>query len=764
MPQKIKMYRILWIWALILVGCQSSMPPSPTPTSPPPVVAQTVPSPSPLIPPVTPTPPPRPSLAPTTLNPTATSILRGTPGAPTPPLQPSVTSTTVPPPNLTLAPTASPAGAPTITPQRVSGPVLVYDDADRVFAAGEVNGQPKTLTFSLTTAQPVAVFDAVGALGLDTQRGLLVIDQGQAGGLILDARTGAIRASVTLPAAQVMTHLTVAPLADPTAGRVLFFRDHNIYLVDSLTGQLHQTIPFAVPHTPGSCGITQGPLAISHAKLDPVRRLLYLDFVTYVCTPHIGWTLVTYDLTTQAEVGRTGGSVVNAAPWDGALYGTSFDRMVIGFRWILRDGKPQRWTSDWAELSPGLFVDVLRQRVYEYVRGSLRVLDKQTLAPIQVIPLGIDGALVGLSAKTDQLVFLTQGGLRLLPLNGITAPAPTDPAPTQPPTQAVTALALASGWPQDRTLLAVWDDPEATTCQVLGVSGGTLLLSRDAGVSWSRPWGGLSGTCERVTSLAVSPRFGQDGTLWAGILGVGVFKTSDGGRLWQPSSQGLSSLSATNLLVSPGYPADATLFAVPRPGQKLQRSRDGGQTWQTLAVSAHRVAMSGEFDQDRTLAAVTATNTNSGVRFDIQLSRDAGETWTAVGVLPGSDFPQLLSLAPKFAQYRVMFAVTTANETLTLHRSADGGATWQTVLSGIPAQPWHMGLTYAPNIEVNRPVFLVAGGALYRSGDGGLSWKEMAVPGAATVTAVAVSPTYAKDRQVVVGTWDGKVVTHVVSE
>ena len=78
-------------------------------------------------------------------------------------------------------------------------------------------------------------------------------------------------------------------------------------------------------------------------------------------------------------------------------------------------------------------------------------------------------------------------------------------------------------------------------------------------------------------------------------------------------------------------------------------------------------------------------------------------------------------------------------------------------------------LVYAPDIEVNRPVFLLVRtrsdaidpaterGMLYRSGDGGLTWQAIDSPKAASATALAISPRFSEDGLLFVGTEDGQV-------
>jgi photosystem II stability/assembly factor-like uncharacterized protein len=75
---------------------------------------------------------------------------------------------------------------------------------------------------------------------------------------------------------------------------------------------------------------------------------------------------------------------------------------------------------------------------------------------------------------------------------------------------------------------------------------------------------------------------------------------------------------------------------------------------------------------------------------------------------------------------------------------------------------------YAPDVEVDRPVFLLttaAGaepgalrGALYRSGDGGQTWQAAQLPEGVNPTALAISPDYGRDGLLFLGTADGRVL------
>jgi photosystem II stability/assembly factor-like uncharacterized protein len=160
-------------------------------------------------------------------------------------------------------------------------------------------------------------------------------------------------------------------------------------------------------------------------------------------------------------------------------------------------------------------------------------------------------------------------------------------------------------------------------------------------------------------------------------------------------------------------------------------------------------------------------------RREMRLSRDGGEHWERAGDVPQGVTFSMVSLAPLFERWGVAFAY---GDNGVLYRSEDWGTTWQEVLhtdpaaANQPASSWGPAhLVYAPDSEVNRPVFLLTiaaedsqpgalRGALYRSGDGGQTWQAAQLPEGVNPTALAISPDFSRDGLLFLGTADGRVL------
>lgn len=692
-----------------------------------------------------------------------TTLTTDTPtSSPTKALTPTVFPELTHAPTPTLTSTAAPATTPTKTrkpslpasptPQRVvelSPPMIIDSEAGRLYMPATIDGTQRIVALAATDGQWLATYNITGTFALDGVHGWLYVDQDETGLNVLDAETGVLHTIIPLPSNKnEWREDNPAPQADPATGQVLAFRDNVVYIIDPDQGAIVDTIPFDISPQDRDCRVrTDEPLPIEWTTYDSPRRLLYLSFLTYVCTPWFVETIVSYDLNAGAEIARQGYSAYpKAIAHDGYLYGSSWYRMGVGYRWAWRDGRPWFMSGDWSS-SAALYVDSTRGRLYES-DGLFRVLDANTMALLISTPPPVEGHLVGYDPKTDQLYFLSEGQLRMWSASAI-RPSPPEPLQVStPPTKPVWRLFVSPNWSQDRTLLGLWDyDMTLDNCYVFGASGGLLYLSSDGGNTWGQPRGGLRGGCERISSLAVSPAYARDHIMLAGIVGRGIFKSTDGGQLWQPSSAGLSSMYISQILLSPGFERDQTAFAWAGTGMvTLYRSVDGGATWQPLDVSSYPVAVSPEFDQDQTLMSAACARDATKVF----LSQDGGSTWEHVGDMPLGPCFTMLSLAPLFNKWQVVFAY--GNDTL--YRSVDGGHGWEAVLNAISLPQ----LVYGPETEGGRLLFLLATDVLYRSEDGGRTWQAIALPPGISPSALAVSPDFAQDGLLFVGTADGQVI------
>ncbi len=185
-------------------------------------------------------------------------------------------------------------------------------------------------------------------------------------------------------------------------------------------------------------------------------------------------------------------------------------------------------------------------------------------------------------------------------------------------------------------------DPRDARRVFAGTASGGLWVSNDGGDSWEANFDFLPNLS--ISTIVVDPArpdtmYLGTGEASAGLVGLGAFKSTDGGRTW-------SFLAATNVDANPDWrfvnrlaihPAQTgTLLAAMTNNNRsigaIYRSTDAGATWTRAATLK---ALDIAFDPNSPSNAVAGLDDGT-----IAYSRDAGVTWTrsaplATGTLTG---------------------------------------------------------------------------------------------------------------------------------
>jgi photosystem II stability/assembly factor-like uncharacterized protein len=197
-----------------------------------------------------------------------------------------------------------------------------------------------------------------------------------------------------------------------------------------------------------------------------------------------------------------------------------------------------------------------------------------------------------------------------------------------------------------------------------GVAGG-ILRSADGGHSWQVVI--LPAPPPFVSTLVASPDFARDGTLLAGTLEDGVFRSGDRGLHWEAWNFGLLDLSVLCLGISP----DSGVF----------QSTNGGRAWREVEFPSEwapvlSLALSPDYSGDGTLFAGTET-------CGLFASRDGGSSWQQLGEERLTSAVNSILLGPEFPA---------KGDMLVLHEDAllvsrDGGERWSEWQMTAPTVP-----------------------------------------------------------------------------
>lgn len=196
------------------------------------------------------------------------------------------------------------------------------------------------------------------------------------------------------------------------------------------------------------------------------------------------------------------------------------------------------------------------------------------------------------------------------------------------------------------------------------------------------------------------------------------------------------------------------------PAGGIWKSTDGGVTWrpdQKIAIHPYNgrvisLAFSPNFAADRTLMASVPSYWDGSITWPggTYRSTDGGDQWSAVAVDPVSCLGRVWKLvfSPTFAADRTVYAMgedSTDLNNYRIYRSTNGGSQWEC----LPVQPAAgdiFDIALSPAFASDRTVLLgTARKGLMRSADGGASWHTLAWNGSGVLYAY-FSPNYTQDR------------------
>lgn len=118
---------------------------------------------------------------------------------------------------------------------------------------------------------------------------------------------------------------------------------------------------------------------------------------------------------------------------------------------------------------------------------------------------------------------------------------------------------------------------------------------------------------------------------------------------------------------------------------------------------------------------------------------------------PAQDITYALGTSPSFAQDGICFAARGSG----LYRSGDGGKTWRSAYGALDlkAPLPTMATAISPDFASDRTVFAGVPGGILRSFDGGENWDVVQLPSPPpVVSALVISPDYIRDGIVLAGT------------
>jgi photosystem II stability/assembly factor-like uncharacterized protein len=247
-------------------------------------------------------------------------------------------------------------------------------------------------------------------------------------------------------------------------------------------------------------------------------------------------------------------------------------------------------------------------------------------------------------------------------------------------------------------------------------------------------------------SLTAAGIPGDPTTYYFGATGGGVWKSTDGAMTWSPifdkeGSSSIGSIAVANsnhnvLYVGTG---EACIRGNIAQGDGVYKSLDAGKTWTNVGLHDSRAigkVIINPTNPDIVFVAALGHPYGPNTERGIFRTTDGGKTWEKVlykdentgGIDVAFDphNPNIL-FAALWQAHRTSWSLDDGGPGSGLYRSNDGGTTWKRIEEhGLPKGPYgRIGVAVAANsdrvyalIEAHNP-----DGGLYRSDDGGESWQ-----------------------------------------
>ncbi len=257
----------------------------------------------------------------------------------------------------------------------------------------------------------------------------------------------------------------------------------------------------------------------------------------------------------------------------------------------------------------------------------------------------------------------------------------------------------------------------------------------------------------RIADIVFHP---DNDNIWYVAVGSGgVWKTENAGTTWIPLFDEQASYSTGCITLDPQNPATVWVGSGENVGGRhvgygdgIYRSKDGGKSWENkgLKKTEHIAKILVHPDNsDIVWVAAQGPLWRKGGERGVYKTTNGGETWKrvlgnsewtgATDLLLDPRNPQIL-YAATWDRHRTVAALMGGGPGSGIHKSTDGGESWEELTNGIPkSNKGKIGLAISPQqpdvlyaaIELDRTK-----GGVYRSADQGASWKKMsdAVSGA----------------------------------
>lgn len=243
-----------------------------------------------------------------------------------------------------------------------------------------------------------------------------------------------------------------------------------------------------------------------------------------------------------------------------------------------------------------------------------------------------------------------------------------------------------------------------------------IYFSDDFGADWQL----LPGVTTEVTSVMFDQTNGSHvyATTWNGAF----YESGDGAATWSLLGYAGNMREMTSVAVPPAYPTDPVIFAGMAHTGFVKLNRETGAFAETgvdeTRTGIQNIHVSPNFASDGTIFG--------SFQGSLYRSRDAGLTWQRIF---GSAMPGVFDMSDDFGNDGMAVAGTWYRK---IHITKDGGDIWSESPGALPSYPTSAQIS--PNYAVDKKIWVgTQGGGIFMTGDAHTAWQPVAPSLAGTI-------------------------------